>query len=351
MPCRPDPTLFVLACSSRRQLAKQVRFLRAENEILRSRVKGRVHLTDHERTTLIRLGQDLGKSTVKKLISIVRPETYARWLRKTPPPQPKKRPGPPRKPIEVRELVVRIAKECGFGFGRILGELEKVGIDDISKSTIRRIMIEAGIGPKPSKHKSPWDVFLRSHAETLWACDFFTKRVWTRYGVRTAYVLFFIHVKSRRVIASTSTVHPHHEWVAHQAKVFLHDADEQGLPPPSILIRDGDKKFGPEFRDVLRAARCEDKRIPRGTPVMNAHAERWVRSIKHECLNHFICFSEEHLDHLVEEYLAHYHTERPHQGIGNRLIIPRAHPPPRSGKIVCRTRLGGVLKSYKRVAA
>lgn len=84
---------------------------------------------------------------------------------------------------------------------------------------------------------------------------------------------------------------------------------------------------------------------------MNAHAERWVRSIKQECLNHIICFSEEHLDHLVEEYLEHYHTKRPHQGIENRLIIPRSHPPPKHGKVICRTRLGGVLKSYTRTAS
>lgn len=215
MPCRPDPTLFVLSCSSRKQLARQILYLKAENQILRSKVKGRITLTDEERAALLRFGQELGAATVKKLISIVKPETYARWLRKQPPPRPKKRPGPPPKPIEVRELVIRIARECGFGFGRILGELAKVGMHDISRSTIRRILIEAGIGPKPPKHRLSWDQFLRAHAETLWACDFFTKRVWTRYGVRTAYVLFFIHVKSRRVIASTSTIHPHHEWVSH----------------------------------------------------------------------------------------------------------------------------------------
>jgi len=212
------------------------------------------------------------------------------------------------------------------------------------------VLIEAGIGPKPSKHKQPWDQFIKAHAETLWACEFFTKRVWTRGGPRTAFVLFFIHVESRQVIASTSAIHPHHEWVAHQAKVFLHEAEEQGLKVPSILIRDGDMKFGPEFDRTLRKAGCDPKRIPRGTPVMNAHAERWVRSIKHECLNHFICFSDEHLDYLVEQYLEHYHTERPHQGIGNRLIAP-TRAPPASGRIVCRTRLGGVLRSYMRTVA
>jgi len=318
---------------------------------MKSKIKGRIHLTNDERSTLISFGQDLGKATAKKLISIVKPETYARWLRKQPRPSPEKRPGPPRKPIEIRELIVRVAKESGFGFGRILGELAKVGVHDVSKSTIRRVLIEAGIGPKPSKHKTPWDQFLKSHAEPLWACDFFTKKVWTRYGPPTAYLLFFIHIKSRQVIASTSTIHPHSKWMRYQAQVFLHSAKKQGLQAPSILIRDGDKKFGKEFHEVLQAAGCQAKQIPRGTPVMNAHAERWVRLIKHECLNHFICFSDEHLDHLVEQYLEHYHTERPHQGIGNQLIIPHSHPPSTSGKIVCKTWLGGVLKSYSRVAA
>ncbi len=111
-----------------------------------------------------------------------------------------------------------------------------------------------------------------------------------------------------------------------------------------------DGKYGTVFNEVLRASGCKPKRIPRGIPVMNAFAKRFVRSIKMECLDHFICFSESHLDYLIEEYLEHYHKDRPHQGIKNRTIKPR-HPPPISGKIVLKSRLGGVLKTYERQAA
>ena len=206
--------------------------------------------------------------------------------------------------------------------------------------------------PSPQKHRLTWDQYLKTHADTLWACDFFTKRVWTRRGPKLAHVLVFIHIASRRVIASCSTTRPHAEWSACQAQVFLDEVDELGMEAPTILIRDGDGdgKYGTGFNEVLRASGCRPKRILRGIPVMNAFAERFVRSIKTERLDHFVCFSEGHLDYLIEEYLEHDHQDRPHHGIENRTIEPR-HPPPISGKIVLKSRLGGVLKSYERQTA
>lgn len=131
----------------------------------------------------------------------------------------------------------------------------------------------------------------------------------------------------------------------------MRDAKQQGFEPPEILIRDGDGKFGEEFDCALRARGCQAKKLPPRSPQLNTFAERWIWSIKRECLDHFVAFGCGHLDYLVEQYVAHYHDERPHQGLGNRLIRDTRPPPDPGGRIVRRTRLGGVLKHYERKAA
>ena len=192
---------------------------------------------------------------------------------------------------------------------------------------------------------------MSANAKTLWACDFFTKRAWTRFGPRVLHVLFFVHLASRRVIVSPATSQPNREWTSAQARMFLRQANDQGFDPLAILIRDGDGKFGEEFDRALRARGCQAKKLPPRSPQLNAFAERWIRSIKRECVDHFVTFGCGHLDYLVEQYVEHYHRERPHQGLGNRLIRNTRPPPDPSGRIVRRTRLGGVLKHYERRAA
>lgn len=157
-------------------------------------------------------------------------------------------------------------------------------------------------------------------------------------------------VRIRRVFVSPSTFAPTHEWSRRQATYFLVQAVSLGFAAPEFLIRDGDGKFGVPFNTVLKAAGCTPRRIKRGVPVLTAFAERWVRSLKHECLNHFVCFGLKHLEPIVSEYVEHYHEERPHQGLDNKLVA-RAPPPPTHGLVTRRTRLGGVLISYKRRVA
>lgn len=346
----PDPTIFVAACSTRHQLARQVKFLCEENRILRARLPARISTTHEERRRLLRFGVPLGDA-IKGLISIVRPQTFAKWAKNGPGMRRCGKTGRPRKPEEIRALIARIARDMGCGSTRVRGELLKLGIPSVSRTTVRRILKEHGLDPAPKRRGQSWDEFIRAHAETLWACDFFTKTVWTGLGPRVAYVLFFLHIKSRRVIVSKPTIHPTREWTAEQATLLIDQAREAGLPQPKILLRDRDAKFGPDFDEVLRASGCHPKVLPVQSPMLNAFAERWIQSVKRECLDHFIAFGLDHLAYLIASWVAHYHEQRPHQGLGNRLIAGPDPPETPIGPIRCRTRLGGVLKSYERVAA
>src|SRR5262249_9395947 len=152
--------------------------------------------TARERRRLIKAGHKLGKK-VFGLITIVRPETFLKWLRTEGKHQPRKRtfirrPGRPRTPEEIRKLVVRIATENGWGYSRVLGEIRKLGIR-ISRQTVKNILVEHGIDPGPKTGAGTWDEFLKMHAESLWQCDFFSRKIWTLKGRRQCFVLAFIH--------------------------------------------------------------------------------------------------------------------------------------------------------------
>ena len=168
-----------------------------------------------------------------------------------------------------------------------------------------------------------WDAFIKQHAATLWACDFFSKKVWTMSGLVDYFVLFFIHVGSRRVHVAGMSAHPDAKWMAQQARnVAMHFAE---LPEkPTILIRDLDGKFTKEFDTILAADGLKVHKVGPLAPNLNAFAERWVLSIKSECLDHFIVFGEDHLRYLVHEYLSHYLHERPHQAKDNGLLTGAA---------------------------
>ena len=309
----------------------------------------RVRLTERERRRLIRFGKPVGPA-LQHLISIVQYATFRRWVRAGKPRRRKKiKIGRPPTRKELRELVVRMARDSGWGYRRILGELRKLGIFSISRTTIQTILKQHGIEPAPDRAEPTWDAFLKRHAATLWSCDYFTKRVLTVTGLKTSIVLAFMHMQSRQVIVTRATRHPTRAWVAEVAECFAGQVQARGMPKPTILVRDNDGKFGPEFDEALLRSGIRAQPLPIRAPLMNAHIERWIRSLKDECLNHFMPIGSKHLDYLIAEYIEHYHTERPHQGIGNRTILNRGSPRV-TGKIECRTRLGGVLRHYQRAA-
>jgi putative transposase len=167
MPAIFHPLLALIASAADRQLARYVEFMKAENKILRTRIKGQVHTKPDERRRLLQLGKALGQA-IEELITIVTPATFYRWILDENEPETRRPKGGSRKPREIRELVLEIATTTFLGYSRILGELRKLGIKNISRQTVRNILKEAGIEPRPDRTSDSWDQFLKRHGETLW---------------------------------------------------------------------------------------------------------------------------------------------------------------------------------------
>jgi putative transposase len=182
--------------------------------------------------------------------------------------------------------------------------------------------------------------------EVLVATDFFTAEVWTKAGLVTYYVLFFIHLASRKVYVAGVTLHPDEQWMVQVARNIT--MEQWGvLAPGQYLIHDRDAKFCSAFQQIIDDAGVERVVLPPRSPNLNAYAERWVRSVKEEALSRLILFGERSLRHALNQYKTHYHHERPHQGMGNVVLMPLpGYRTARQGPIRCRKRLGGLLKYY-----
>jgi len=211
--------------------------------------------------------------------------------------------------------------------------------------------VENGIDPAPERGKKPfWETFLKSHWGAIAATDFFSVEVLTRRGLVRYLVLFVIDLKTRTVEIAGIVRQPDGDWMK-QIAGNLTDAGEGFLPSARYLIHDRDSLFTSDFRGILRGGGVETVKLPARSPNLNAHAERFVRSIKSECLSKIIPLGERHLRLVVSEYAAHYYLERNHEGLSNRLIERSRGHPPDVGRVACRERLGGVLKFYYRESA
>jgi hypothetical protein len=186
--------------------------------------------------------------------------------------------------------------------------------------------------------------------ELLAGTDFFTAEVLTLRGLVTYYVLFFIHLESRRVSIAGITVHPNEAWMKQIARNVTMD-DCGALRDCRYLLHDRDTKFTRSFRSILMSGRVEPLALPARSPNLNAYAERWVKSVKEECLSKVILFGERSLRRALSNYVEHFHAERNHQGKGNILLFPRAMDRQREGPVRCRERLGGLLRYYHQEAA
>ena len=347
--------LLLLASATDKQLVRYLQFLKAENRILRSKLPRRIPVSLQERRQLLKFGKPVG-AAIKELITIVSPRTFVRWVnaesqltKKAVTPKL----GRPRTREALRELIIRIARETGWGYTRILGELKKLGVGNVARSTVVNILKEHGFDPGPKRGEGTWDEFIKIHIDTLWACDFFSKKVWTLSGLVEYFIFFVIHFGSRRIHIAGMTPHPDRPWMAQQARnLSMYFGDQPKFP--RFLLRDNDGKFSPQFDAILRFDAIEVKPITPLSPNMNAVAERWVQSVKHELLDHFIVFGEAHLRHLLSQFETYYNQCRPHQTMDNR--PPNWKPPPgealgSSHDVVCEKRLGGLLKHYHRRAA
>jgi transposase InsO family protein len=248
--------------------------------------------------------------------------------------------------------VVRIAQENrSWGYDRIVGALTHLGYR-ISAQTVGNILKRHGILPAPERQKTTtWKEFIRTHMDVLVATDFFTAEVWTTAGLVTYYVLFFIHLASRKVHVAGMTPHPDERWMAQIARNVTM-ADWGCLEPGQYLIHDRDSKYCAAFQWLTDDAGVKRIPLPPHSPNLNAYAERWVRSVKEEVLSRLILFGEHSLRHTLTEYIVYYHAERPHQGKGNMMLVTlQDQPAERTGPLQCRERLGGLLKYYYGAAA
>ncbi len=327
-------------------------YLVEENRVLKEQLDGkRLRLTDDQRRRLAAKGQALGRHLLTRVATIVTPDTIMRWHRRLIAAKwtyPNARVGRPGIMKVIRALIVRMATDNStWGYGRIEGELRKLN-HCVGRTTIAKTLKEHGIPPTPERPTS-WRTFLSSHAHLIAAADFFTVEVWTARGLVTHYVLFVIHHSTRAVHFAGVTTHPNAEFMAQVAR-NLTDCFDGFLLDKRYLIVDNDSLFTTQFKRILEDAGVQPVLTAHRAPDMNAIAERFVLTVKSECLDRLILFDSTHLGNCLREFDAHYHEQRPHQGLGNDLITPRSPSEPTTGDVVVRERLGGLLRSYHRAA-
>jgi len=248
-------------------------------------------------------------------------------------------------------LVVQMARENpSWGYDRIQGALANLG-HKISDQTVGNILKAHGIEPAPErKRQTTWKTFLLSHWDVLGAIDFTTMEVWTKGGLVTYYLLFVMEIATRRVCFAGCTPNPDELWMK-QVGRNLTDVEDGFLIGRRYVLMDRDGKFCPAFLAILKTEGVEAVLLPPKSPNLNAHLERFHRSLKAECLSRLIFFGETSLRKAVALFLEHYHTERNHQGLANRILVPGGEVGRTSGEIECRERLGGLLRYYYRKAA
>jgi len=331
-------------------------YLTAENRILRAHLPPRLRLSDPERSTLAEVGKRLGRKALAQVACVAQPDTILAWYRRLIAKKfdgSKHRRYPGRPPIEpkLQELIITMAREnSGWGYDRIVGALANLGYT-ISDQTVGSVLKRHGIGPAPKRQNTTWKEFIQSHLAVLAGIDFFTVEVLTWRGLVTYYVLFFIHLESRRVSLAGITRHPDQAWMQQMARNATGEA-WGFLDQRRHVLHDRDTKFCSLFRATLATGGIKPIQLPARSPNLNSHAERWVRSVKGECLSKLILFGEASLRRALTEFVDHFHAERNHQGKGNVLLFPPEKvglQKPRS-RVWCRERLGGLLKYYSYAA-
>jgi putative transposase len=359
MPRVLDPFRFVLIAvagwMNQRQL-QMIDYLREENRVLREQLGDRrLRFTDGQRRRLASKAKGLGRKVLADVATIVTPETLLRWHRQLIAQKydgsSKRRPGRPRTMGELEELAVQMAHENrDWGYGRIRGALSNLG-HTLARSTIAEILARHGIEPAPERRrKTSWKEFLKQHWELIVAADFFTVEVWTAKGLQRFVLLFLIELSTRRVQVVGISPAANALWMSQIAR-NLTDTVDGLLTGKRYLIHDRDPLFTAEFLRTLEDAGVTSVKLPPRSPNLNAHAERFVRSIKESCLERLILFGECSLRTAVQNFVDHYHRERNHQGLDNRLIQPEQEHLANTGKVQRQERLGGLLNYYYRAAA
>src|SRR6202521_2578210 len=331
-------------------------YLVAENRILRDQVNGRLLLSDSEKKTLAEIGYRLGRKALEDVANAAKPDTILGWNRKLVAQKfdgskARRKGGRPQVDDDIEQLIVGMARENpSWGYDRIAGALANLG-HQVSDQTVGNVLRRHGIPPASQrKRTTTWAAFIRAHLAVLAGTDFFSVEVFTLRGLVTYYVLFFIHLESRKVDIAGITVHPNERWMQQIARNVTMEG-VGALQGCRYLLHDRDTKYTRSFRAIIASGHVKTLAIPPRSPNLNAYAERWVRSVKDECLSKVILFGERSLRRALSKYVEHYHAERNHQGKDNVLLFPRDTNVHREGPVQCRERLGGLLRYYHQEAA
>lgn len=300
--------LVVLLGRRERSKELEILVLRHELSILRRQVR-QPRFKPDDRLLLAALSRVLPRRNWSTFP--VRPETLLQWHRRLVARQgtyPHRKPGRPAIATEMRELVVRLARENpSWGYLRILGELRRLGIV-VSATSVRNILIKAGLPPAPQRDRQSWGQFLRAHGESILACDFFTvDTVW----LRRIYVLVFLSIGSLRIEYVACTSKPNAAWMLQQARNLLMDLDDRERQV-RFLIHDRDAKFPPAFDALLQRENIKVIRTPVRAANANAHMERWIGTVRRECLDRILIIGRHQLDQVLRTYVRHYNCTRPH---------------------------------------
>jgi transposase InsO family protein len=288
-----------------------IAYLREENRILREKLDGkRVLLSDEQKCRLAAKAKALGRELLEQFGTLFSPDTLLKWHRLLIARKydgSKRRRGPtPTKAKMIRDHVVRMAQENpSWGYGRIHGELKKLGYD-VHWQTVRRVMLDHGLLPDPDRpYRTTWKDFLKSHWESLAATDFFSVEAWSPKGLTRYLVLFVIEVATRKVEIVGIHENPCEDQMMQWAR-NLTDPEDGFLKGKRVLIHDRDPLYTKKFRETLQAAGVRPLKLPKQSPDLNSVAESFVRNITRECLNRMIFFGEKHVRYVVSSYVEHY---------------------------------------------
>ena len=312
----------------------------------------RLRLTDEQRRRLAVKGKALGRKLLGDVAGICAPDTILRWYRRLVARKydgsRKRGPGRPPTRADVAALVVRLANENPkWGYTRIRDALRHIG-HELGRNTVKRILADYGIVPAPERgRRTPWKTFLAAHWSAIAGADFFTAEVLTAGDLVRYFVFFVMRLETRRVEITGITGNPSGAWMTQIAR-NLTDCEAGFLLGIRHLILDLDPLYSSAFWQLLKDSGVAPVRLPARSPNLNAHVERFVLSIKSECLSRIVPLGEGHLRRVVREYVAHDHTERHHQGLGNQLMTPASTAADCDRPLKRRERLGGMLNFYYR---
>jgi putative transposase len=340
--------LELIVLRGRREVANEIELLvlRHEVAVLRRHVS-RPRFRPADRALLAALARLLPRQRWASLI--VCPATVRRWHRDALARRwTYAQRGPGRPPVEARvaELIVRLARENPtWGYRRVQGELARLRVR-VAASTVWQVLRRAGVPPSPRRASETWRAFLRAQATGIVACDFVS--VGTVF-FRRLYGLVFIELQTRIVHVAGVTAHPTGAWVTQQARNLISVFTDR-TAPVRFLIRDRDSKFTAAFDEVFRSEGVRILRTPVRAPRANAIMERWFGSLRRECLDRLLIVGRRHLEGVLQVYVEHYNTHRPHRSLEQR--APTRAVPHGSGVLDLsavrrRDRLGGLLHEYE----